>query len=208
MSRRPQASEAAERCELCNEAIPSEHSHLVNLESRALLCACRACYLLFTTRGAAQGRYLSVPERYLTLPAMNLDSAGWDQLDIPVGVACIFRNTAIDRMVALYPGPAGATESLLPLDAWPAIVRDNPALREVADDVEGVLLRRTATEFECHIVPIDVCYELVGRLRRTWRGFQGGDEAQHEIDEVFTRIRNRGRTSSRTAAPARNGVSR
>ena len=38
---------------------------------------------------------------------------------------------------------------------------------------------------ECFLVPIDVCYELVGRLRRVWRGFDGGQDARREIDDFF-----------------------
>ena len=41
-----------ERCEMCAEPIGDEHPHVVDLDSRALLCTCRACYLLFTDRAA------------------------------------------------------------------------------------------------------------------------------------------------------------
>ena len=37
---------AAERCGFCAEALTSDHSHVVDLETRRLLCSCRACYLL------------------------------------------------------------------------------------------------------------------------------------------------------------------
>jgi len=32
---------------MCAEPISETHQHVVNLESRALMCTCRACYLLF-----------------------------------------------------------------------------------------------------------------------------------------------------------------
>ena len=41
---RPQPP-AEERCELCSRPIPSQHSHVVHVEKRNLLCACRPCYL-------------------------------------------------------------------------------------------------------------------------------------------------------------------
>jgi len=41
-----------EVCELCGEAIPAEHRHLVDLRARTLLCACRGCFLLFASEGA------------------------------------------------------------------------------------------------------------------------------------------------------------
>ena len=40
------------------------------------------------------------------------------------------------------PGPAGATESLLPLDAWQAVLDRNPAFAATAPDVEAVMVRR------------------------------------------------------------------
>ncbi len=36
---------------------------------------------------------------------------------------------------------------------------------------------RGRTGFDCHLVPIDACYELAGRLRLVWRGFDGGQDA-------------------------------
>jgi len=33
---------------MCAEPIADEHQHVVNLESRVLMCTCRGCYLLFT----------------------------------------------------------------------------------------------------------------------------------------------------------------
>ena len=51
-----------------------------------------------------------------------------------------------------------------------------------------MLLRRGRAAFH---VPIDVCYELVGRLRTLWRGFDGGQEAHAAVDELFERIRAR-----------------
>ena len=90
---------------------------MVNLESRALMCTCRGCYLLFTAE-QAELRYRAVPDRYLSFPGFVFGAAEWDDLQIPVGLAFLFRNSVQDRMIAFYPGPAGATESELPLDAW------------------------------------------------------------------------------------------
>ena len=42
---------------------------------------------------------------------------------------------------------------------------------------------------ECFLVPIDACYELVGELRRLWRGFDGGSEAHDALDAFFDRVR-------------------
>ena len=61
-------AEAPERCELCATEVPAEHGHIADLEGASLLCACRACYLLFTQRTAGRGRYRAVPDRYLRDP--------------------------------------------------------------------------------------------------------------------------------------------
>ncbi len=187
---RPQAR-AGERCELCGVGIPGDHRHLVNLESRSLLCVCRPCFLLFTAKGAAGGRYRAVPERCLFAPGLRLSEAQWERLQIPVNIAFFFHNSSLGRTVAFYPSPAGATESLLPLATWDEVVRANPLLAGLEPDVEALLVYKRSTGFECYVAPIDACYELVGRIRRRWKGFQGGEEAWRDIDEFFSGLRGR-----------------
>jgi len=105
-----------------------------------------------------------------------------------VGLAFLVRNSDLDRTVAFYPGPAGATESELPLGAWDAVVQAHPRLAMALPDVEAIILRAPADErttVECYLVPIDSCYELVGRLRRGWRGFDGGQEARAHLGNYF-----------------------
>lgn len=189
-----------ERCEMCAQPIADEHQHVVNLESRILMCTCRGCYLLFTAEHAEM-RYRAVPDRYLSFPDFAFGAGEWDDLQIPVGLAFLFQNSVQDRIVAFYPGPAGATESELPLDAWERIVHANPQLDHLRPDVEALLLRGPDREhdgFSAHVVPIDTCYELVGRLRSLWRGFDGGKEAHVAMDEFFAMVDKR----SRPAPPA------
>jgi hypothetical protein len=190
----PQAKpQPRERCEFCGVDIGEQHSHAVNTETRSLLCVCRPCYLLFTREGAARGRFKAVPERYLHAPGLILNDAQWNGLQIPVGIAFFFFNTALGRMVVFYPGPAGATESLLSLETWEELAGANPLLATLAADVEALLVRNVQRRggFECYIVPIDSCYELVGRIRRRWKGFDGGEEAWQEIDGFFADLRSR-----------------
>src|SRR5688572_20058038 len=40
---RHEESSGSERCELCGIPITNEHAHLVDVESRRVLCACRMC---------------------------------------------------------------------------------------------------------------------------------------------------------------------
>ena len=94
---------------MCGVAISTPHSHVVDVEGRGLMCVCRPCYLLFTQDGGAGAG--SVPYRSGTLhdPSFTLTDAQWDQLQIPVGMAFFFRNSALDRFAAFYPSPGGAT---------------------------------------------------------------------------------------------------
>jgi hypothetical protein len=188
---------SSERCDFCGVDIASEHGHVVDLPRRTLLCVCRPCYLLFTHDGAGGARFRAVSERYLSLPEFAAARDGWEALDIPIGLAFFLRNSATGRTNAFYPSPAGATESELAFGAWEALAAAVPRLGTLAPDVEALLVRRTGSgpgggdessgEVTAMIVPIDACYELVGRIRRTWRGFQGGDEVWREIDEFFAR---------------------
>jgi Family of unknown function (DUF5947) len=186
---------AGERCELCAEPISDEHGHLVDVQARNLLCACRGCYLLFASEGAGGGHYRAVPDRYLALPDFQLSPGQWDSMQIPVGIAFFFLNSALERVAAFYPGPAGATESELALSTWEDVVAANPVLSTLQPDVEAFLVRADSGHggTECFIVPIDACYELVGHLRLRWRGFDGGREAHDAMDSFFERVRTKGR---------------
>lgn len=186
----------AARCEMCAEPAGEAHGHVVNTENRALLCVCRGCYLLFTHEGATRRRYRSVPERYLRLPSFRLAEADWEELQIPVRTAFFFHNSVLGRTVALYPSPAGATESLLPLATWERVTAANPLPADIRPDVEALLIDRPPRgQATCHLVPIDACYELVGLVRLHWKGFDGGQEAWRVIDDFFASLRRRGRTA-------------
>ncbi|BCQ09931.1 hypothetical protein JMUB5695_03383 [Mycobacterium heckeshornense] len=177
-----------QRCDMCSEAIADSHQHVVNITARQLMCVCRACYLLFTDQHADL-KYRAVPDRYLAFPDFRLDRRAWEGLQIPVGVTFFFRNSTLGRIVAFYPGPAGATESELDLDAWTAISATEPRVGLLADDVEALLVRISdAGDPICYLVPIDACYEFVGTLRKLWRGFDGGQDARDFIDDFFATL--------------------
>lgn len=126
-----------ERCEMCAAPVADEHQHVVNVGTRSLLCACRPCYLLFTHDDAALA-YRAVPDRYLSFP--DLAAPVWEELELPVGTAFLFVNSALGRVVAFYPGPAGATESELSLEAWERVVAAAPGLGTLQPDVEALLV--------------------------------------------------------------------
>ncbi|MFL6137323.1 MAG: DUF5947 family protein [Frankiaceae bacterium] len=193
-----------ERCDMCSEQIGGEHPHVVDVTSRRIMCCCRACGMLFTDGAAAGGRYRTVPDRWLHDPQHQLSVEEWERFRIPVRVAFFFLNSSLDRVVALYPGPGGATESELALDAWDDLLAATPLAGMLAPDVEALLVDRGADrragraqageqEPSCHLVPIDACYELVGRLRTKWAGFDGGEEARDELARFFATVHERSR---------------
>ncbi|MGH7539435.1 MAG: DUF5947 family protein [Gemmatimonadota bacterium] len=184
----PAVPRTGERCELCSVPLHDGHGHIVDIRTRRLLCACRICAAASASAG---GRYRAVPARYVHLPSMRMSAAQWEALAIPVDLAFFFFNSDLGRTVAFYPGPAGAAESLLPLDAWSALAEANPWIRAAAPDVEALLVRRAGEEYDCFLVPIDACYELVGRIRAQWTGLGGGERVRMEIDGFFAAIRER-----------------
>jgi hypothetical protein len=187
----PEGAARPQRCEMCSQALAEQHTHLVDLKRDALMCCCRACFFLFEPEGAGGGRYRPVPERCLHDPGFGLTQAQWDELAIPVDVVFVFTRSGRENPVAFYPSPAGATESLLPLENWAKVMRDNPGFADVRPDVEAVLLRRDGERFDAFLVPIDVCYHLVGRIRQSWGGVSGGEEVRQGIAGFFYRLAQR-----------------
>jgi Family of unknown function (DUF5947) len=189
-----------ERCDLCGREIPSEHRHLVNLESRQLLCACKACSLLFDRAAAGGGHFRLVPDRRLEISDFELLDEDWDALAIPVDMAFFFRPSGDGGVQAFYPGPMGATESTLTLTAWERIESANPVLAEMEPDVEALLVNRARGSRRYWLVPIDDCYSLVGLIRTGWKGLSGGREVWQEIERYFEELDRRSRRVNREGA--------
>jgi hypothetical protein len=118
-----------------------------------------------------------------------MSDALWDALALPIQLAFFFYSSAAKKMVAMYPSPAGATESLLSLTGWQELVAVNPFLARLEPDVEALLVKRWTAAPEYFLAPIDRCFELVGAIRLHWRGFSGGDKAWREIEAFFARLR-------------------
>ncbi len=189
--RKPAAAAPGERCDFCALPIQARHAHLIDTKARRIMCGCRACALTFEPNGAAMGRFKLVPERFLRVSELAPDGAVWDALQIPIGLAFLFHSSGDGKFAAFYPGPAGATESQLPLDAWQTLAEQHPVLSTLQADVEAILLRRRGAETDCFIVPIDAAYELVGLIRTRWRGFDGGQDAKDAIEGFFDGLEGR-----------------
>jgi hypothetical protein len=180
-----------ERCELCSAALAEEHAHLVEPAERRLLCACEACAILFSGQGRT--KYRRMPRRVLALPDFRLGDAAWEGLGIPIGLAFFFHSTPAGKTVAVYPSPAGPTESQLDLGAWADLAEDNPALKHMEPDTEALLVNRVGDARTYYLVPIDQCYKLVGAIRLHWRGFSGGSALWHEVGRFFEELARRAR---------------
>ncbi len=179
-----------ERCELCGAGLSSEHQHLMDPAPRKLVCACDACALLFLA--GPETRLKRVPRRVRLLKNFKITDAEWDALLIPIGMAFFFESSVEGRVLALYPSPAGATESLLPLDAWNDIAHNNPEIAGMQRDVEALLVNRLdPASAKYFLAPIDKCYELVGLIRTHWRGLSGGTEVWKEIRRFFDELSER-----------------
>ena len=176
-----------ERCELCDVELAAEHSHLLDLSTRQLACACEACAILFS--GQAVTRYRRVPRRPRFLPDFRLTDETWGALQLPINLAFFVNSTPEGRVIVLYPSPAGATESLLTLEAWQDLVAENPVLASFEPDVEALLIHRKGAARECYRAGIDECYKLVGLIRTHWRGLSGGAEAWEAIGRFFADLK-------------------
>ncbi|MGA2596078.1 MAG: DUF5947 family protein [Bryobacteraceae bacterium] len=189
--RRPSTVEC---CEMCSKELANGHQHLLDPINRKLICACDACAILFDSQGIT--KYKRVPRRIRYLADFKMTDSQWDGLMMPINMAFFFKSTPQERVIALYPSPAGATESLLSLDTWGEIEADNPALQEMEADVEALLVNRIGhargfTHPEYYLVPIDHCFKLVGLIRAHWQGLSGGAEVWREIAEFFGELKAR-----------------
>ncbi len=187
-------SSPVETCEMCSRELPGVHQHLLEPATRILICACDGCSILFS--GQQGQKYKRVPRRVRFLADFQMTDSQWDGLMMPINMAFFFRSTPQNRVVALYPSPAGATESLLSFDSWDEIEVENPVLVEMEADVEALLVNRIghARGFsgpEYYLVPIDECFRLVGLIRSHWQGLSGGAEVWAQVGRFFTDLKSR-----------------
>jgi uncharacterized protein DUF5947 len=184
---RPRASPTREntaRCDLCGAVMAEDHRHLLDVGERRILCACEPCIAM----RSGEGDLRPTGTRTLRLEGFDLPDEVWAAFQIPIGLAFFFLSDAAGGVVALYPSPAGATESELYLDAWNELVAANPVLADLEPEVEALVVNRLADPHRFAIVPIDRCYELVGMIKATWQGISGGDAVRNAVDTFFARL--------------------
>ena len=189
-ARQAQESRAQHQCELCSVSLPSAHQHLLDLSNRQLICSCQACTLLFSEQTA---KYHPIPWQSHALPDFQMSDTEWESLAIPISLAFLYYDSAVAKMMAMYPSPAGATQSLLSLETWETLVANNPVLQRMTPDVEALLVNRVKGQSNYYLVPIDECFKLVGLIRIYWRGLSGGSEVWQEIGRFFTDLNKKAR---------------
>ena len=187
LRRLAQTRGAEEQCDFCAAGLAAQHRHLLELASRRIICVCDPCALRF--QDAVGGRFKLIPRDPRALPDFQITDAEWESLALPINLAFFFHHSPGAKTVALYPSPAGAMESLLPLTSWAALAEKKPALTALAADTEALLVNRVAGARDYFVTPIDACFELVGLIRAHWRGLSGGEAVWEEIGKFFKRIR-------------------
>jgi hypothetical protein len=183
-------TQTQERCELCGAALAEPHPHLIERATGRLLCSCDPCAVLFSYRDEGL-KFARVPREGRRLADFKIDDADWIALALPIDLAFFLNRSALDRVAAYYPSPAGNTESLLTLDYWNDLVDVNPALARMQPDTEALLVNRTRGRRDYYIAPIDECYRLTGVIRLHWRGLSGGEAVWQEIERFFEGLEQR-----------------
>jgi hypothetical protein len=174
----------AERCDLCSTTLPEDHRHMLNIEERRIVCTCESCWAL----RSGDAEFRPVGSRILWLPELDMPDEVWAGFQIPIGLAFFMYSTTSECVVAMYPSPAGATESELHFDTWNRLIERNPELR-LEPDTEGLIANRLADPPIYTIAPIDRCYELTGAIKANWDGISGGTGVDEAVARFFEDLR-------------------
>lgn len=178
---------ATEFCDLCGIGIADEHRHLLHLVERRIICSCEPCWAM----RAGEGDYRPVGNRTLWLPDLSIPDDVWAGFQIPIGLAFFMNSTVTASVVAMYPSPAGATESELRFDSWARVCELNPVLWDLEPDIEGLIVNRLVDPAVHAIAPIDQCYALTGAIKATWEGISGGTGVDRALTRFFSELESR-----------------
>jgi Fe-S cluster biogenesis protein NfuA/nitrite reductase/ring-hydroxylating ferredoxin subunit len=179
-------------CQLCPSGLSDDHRHLLHLYERRIVCVCETCWSMHS----GDDEYRPAGTRTLWLEDFELSDEQWAGLQIPIGLAFIMRSSMTQQVVALYPSPAGATESELDLISWGAMCAANPVLDRLDADCEALVVNRLAEPAQYAIAPIDQCYRLVGMIKSRWEGISGGRAIEGAVAEFFGELHDRALVSA------------
>ena len=179
------ATAPAEVCDVCGVTIPEDHRHLLHLTERRILCACEACWGM----RAGEDDLRPVGRRTLWLPDLDVPDDLWAGFQIPIGLAFFKYSTVTACVVAMYPSPAGATESELHFESWQRMCALNPIMADLEPDIEGLIVNRLVDPPVYVVAPIDRCYALTGAVKLAWEGISGGTGVEHAVTRFFDELR-------------------
>jgi len=179
------ATTDTELCDLCGMGIADDHRHLLHLTERRIVCSCESCWAM----RAGEGDYRPTGNRTLWLPDLDVPDDLWASFQIPIGLAFFMDSTVTACVVALYPSPAGATESELHFESWSRMRALNPVLEALEPDIEGLVVNRLSDPPAYAIAPIDRCYELTGTIKAHWEGISGGSAVETAVARFFSGLR-------------------
>jgi hypothetical protein len=185
-----------ERCELCASPVAVEHSHLVDLHKRRLVCCCDACVSLFDvpltreSQEISRTRFKRVPTRWKKLGDVVMGRELAAELCLPVGLIFLMCASPSGKAIALFPGPIGVAEADISGDGWARVVERWSALQEMVADVEAIMLvnMHNIDEAGVYLVPIDACFNLAGRLQTSWKGLDGGIDGERALADFVREV--------------------
>jgi hypothetical protein len=183
----PQPAASGATCELCPIGVGEDHRHLLHLDERRIICVCETCWSM----RSGDPEFRPPGSRTLWLEDFVMSDEVWAAFQIPIGLTFILRSGVTGAVVALYPSPAGATESELELATWDELCAANPILERLEPDAEALIVNRTTSEHQYAIVPTDQCYRLVGLIKSSWEGITGGQGLDRAIKGFFDGLRAR-----------------
>lgn len=176
-----------EACDLCGRGLPREHRHMLDLEERRIVCSCEGCWAL----RSGEPQFAPVGHRILWLDGFRMPEDVWASFGVPIGLAFFMHSSVTDCVVAMYPSPAGATESELHFSDWRRLAELNPVLDDLETDAEALIVNRMDDPPRFAIVPIDRAYELVGLIKLHWDGISGGAAVERAVADYFDGVRAR-----------------
>ena len=152
---------------------------------RRIVCACETCWAM----RSGEGDYRPTGNRTVWLTGLEVPDDLWAGFQIPIGLAFFMESTVTGCIVAMYPSPAGATESELHFESWNRMRALNPVLETLEPDIEGLIANRLCDPPVHVIAPIDRCYELTGTIKAAWEGISGGPGVEAAVDAFFGALR-------------------
>ncbi len=175
--------EAQERCDLCGLGLLERHRHALDLRQSppGVRCACAVCALLLTE---TSGGLRLIPTVVRALGDLALEDEPWAALGVPINLAYFTRRDD-GEVCASYPSPAGAVDAQPSREAWDGIAARHEAIAAMRPYVDALLVDATTETKRAFIVPVDLCFELTGLVRRHWRGLSGGDEVRAALSAFF-----------------------